>query len=507
MKSLSKFVIFSFLVTSLTAFLANAERVVILHTNDTHSQIDPTDNDFGGIVRRKAAIDSVRRSEPNVLLVDAGDAVQGTLYFTLFSGEVEQKLLNEMAYDVQIVGNHEFDNGLESLKKAYLQASPTIVSSNYDFSDTPLQGIFKDYVVKQVGNKRIGFLGININPDGLINPRNIEGVKYIDPLEAANKTADYLKNKLMVDAVVAVTHIGYRRDENSTQLIDPELAQWSRNIDIIIGGHSHTDLRPYSPMTKMPNLDGDTVLIVQNKKAGQDLGEVILDFSDNGIFKDWKKISIDTRHDANTDPELTTIIEPYRAKVDSIANEPLVAIHGEFTNRSMLNFATDFVYREGSRLNKNKKVDLSIVNKGGIRRNFIGPTLTVGQVISAFPFDNRIVVVDIKGSDLREIFNIMARHQGNGIGGAAEAMMSDDYTSCEWININGKPIDDNAVYRVATIDYVAGGGDNMWPFKKSRLVAESDKILYNDMLDYFRAQHHSLKANDEIRMHHSSNLE
>lgn len=490
------------LIATLSTFQAMSERVVILHTNDTHSQIDPNDKNLGGVARRKAAIDSVKRVEPNVLVVDAGDAVQGTLYYTLFGGKVEQNVMNMLGYDVQIVGNHEFDNGVKPLADNYSDARPTVISSNYEITNPLLSKLFKKNVVKQVGNKRIGFLGLNVNPEGLINKRNAEGVAYVDALESANRTAKYLRDTLKVDAVVAVTHIGYRRDENSTQWIDPEIAAKSRGIDLIIGGHSHSDLRPGASLTKIPNLDGDTVTIVQNKNGGQEMGEVTLNFEEGGLSIDWAKILIDSRYDKYPDTSIEQFLAPYREKVDSVADEPIAPLEGEFTDGAMLNYVADFIFNRGRELNTGK-VDLAIVNKGGIRRNYIGDKLTVGQVITAFPFDNRVVVIDVKGSDLREVFDIMARQRGNGVSHNVTAMMSEDFSKCDWIKINGSELADDKIYRVATIDYVAGGGDNMTPFKESTILKESDDIVYVDMLNLIKRSGSPLKADPTPRMLHA----
>lgn len=133
---------------------ASSEHLVILHTNDTHSQIDPNNKDQGGILRRKVLVDSVRSARQNVMLVDAGDAVQGTLYFSLYGGEVEQKMMNALGYDIQILGNHEFDNGIDELAKMYAGVNATKLATNYDLSDTKLSSMFRPYTIKQIGDKK-----------------------------------------------------------------------------------------------------------------------------------------------------------------------------------------------------------------------------------------------------------------------------------------------------------------------------------------------------------------
>ena len=163
---------------------------------------------MGGVVRRKVLIDSVRGEHENVMLVDAGDAVQGSLYYTLFGGEVERKLMNALGYDIQILGNHEFDKGMEQLAKEWKQLNANRLSTNYDFTGSALEGMFVPAVMCKVGDKTIGFIGINLDPAGIISEANYKGVKYIDGIKAANEEAARLKAE-GADMVIAVTHIGY----------------------------------------------------------------------------------------------------------------------------------------------------------------------------------------------------------------------------------------------------------------------------------------------------------
>lgn len=191
------------------SILADAEKLVLLHTNDTHSQIDPNDKNLGGIQRRKVIVDSVRAEYPNVLLMDAGDAVQGTLFFTIYGGEVETRMMNELEYDYAILGNHDFDNGVHALAENLEDSDVDWISTNYDFEGSELEGFFKPYDIKEFGDKKVGIIGINLNPKGMISEGNYDGVKYLDAIKAANSTAWHLKHNEKVDAVIALTHVGY----------------------------------------------------------------------------------------------------------------------------------------------------------------------------------------------------------------------------------------------------------------------------------------------------------
>jgi 5'-nucleotidase len=251
------------------ATLVAQERLVILHTNDTHSRIEPlpptdaTAPGKGGVVRRASYIDQVRAAEDQVLLFDAGDFFQGTPYFNLFKGEVEIKAMNLMRYDAATLGNHEFDYGLEVLAKGIRMADFPIVSSNYDFSETPLAGMTKPYLILKKGKLRIGVIGINIQPKGLIAEANYKGLKFLDPEETANELAEKLRREHKCDMIVCLSHLGYQADLR--------LAESSRNIDLILGGHSHTYLP--EPVERR-NRDNRPVMIFQTNGRGVYVGKI-----------------------------------------------------------------------------------------------------------------------------------------------------------------------------------------------------------------------------------------
>ena len=260
------------------AMAVSAEDLVILTTNDTHSNIDFDKDGRGGILPRKAIIDSVRRAEKNVILVDAGDMVQGSLYFKFFRGDVEYPLFNMMNYDIRILGNHEFDNGLKELADHWKDVKADRLSANYGFRGTAAEGLFKPYVIKKIGKRKIGFIGINVDPHSLISKENYEGMTYTDAIKTANETAEMLKKQKKCDLVVAVTHIGYEPAPGKAS--DVELARQSRDIDIIIGGHSHTFVDPKTP-DKTPywikNAAGRPVLVTQTGKYGRNVGYIKID--------------------------------------------------------------------------------------------------------------------------------------------------------------------------------------------------------------------------------------
>ena len=300
---------------------AEPNTLVILHTNDTHSQIEPDSKDIGGVMRRKAVIDSIRAAEKNVLLVDAGDAVQGTLYFYLYGGEVEQEIMNILGVEERILGNHEFDNGIDSLAAMLRLSDAEKLSSNYDLDETPLAGMFQPYSIKEYGGKKIGLIGINLDPEGIITKGNYDGLKFEPIIATANLMAEKLKKEEGVDAVIAISHIGY----NPSPLVgDSALAVNSRNIDVIIGGHSHDVIDPKTEQgaarSRLKNLDGEEVLVVQTGKAGRKLGKIEINLDSLGLGgrPRYELIDIDGRYDGKIDPVLQATIGKYKHGVDSL---------------------------------------------------------------------------------------------------------------------------------------------------------------------------------------------
>ena len=464
---------------------AAGERLVILHTNDTHSQIDPDDRDRGGILRRKVLIDSVRGVEPNVLLVDAGDAVQGTLFFSLFNGEVERKMMNNLGYDMQILGNHEFDNGMDLLAKEWKQLSADLLASNYDFTGSPMDGVTRPFVIRKYGDRTFGFIAINIDPKGIIDDKKSKGTRYLDGVKMANRYASILKEDYGVDMVIALTHIGY---DGTNGYNDMKLASLTRNIDVIIGGHSHTTIDPDSPTVpdyKFVNLDGDTVLLTQTGSRGVNLGEVVVDLET--MRPSSRLIPVDSRLDKNIDAKAAEILKPYRAAIDSIQSIVIGECVEEFVHGDigLVNLVTDFVYDEAHRMMPGSHIDLCIMNRGGIRCGIpVGP-ITQGRIMMMLPFDNRLQILDIKGSDLIEALEIHTGREGEGVSKGLSVKRKHGKKPENTFYIDGERVAPECIYRVATIDYLADGGDYLTPLKRGKKIALSDDVLYELFIRYF----------------------
>lgn len=477
----------------------SAEHLVILHTNDTHSQIDKTDDDLGGVMRRKVAIDSVRAVERNVLLVDAGDMVQGTLYFNLYRGEVEHKVVNALGYDVATLGNHEFDNGMTELAGLLRNDNATWISTNYKVENTPLSGLVVPYVVKEYGGKRIGIMGLNLEPKGMISSRNVKGLEFLDVYEAAEHTAWSLRHNEEADYVVALTHLGYSDKERANDSI---LATVSKDIDIIIGGHSHTPLDPAdakSSPTVIKNAEGEDVVVAQLSSMGTTLGKIDIDL-DNGEIR-TSVIPLDSRFDGKNDEKLQEMLAPYRSKVDSLMSIKLAKSSSPLDKQSIINIFSDLMLKQGAALT-GEKVDIAILNNGGIRNTLPSGNISEGHIIMVLPFENKIEVLRLKGEVLSRVLAQMGKGRINGVSGNVDVTYDVAAGECSRIVINGKGIDPERYYNVVTIDYLADGGDYLSAMTEGEVIAISDNILSRDIMNGLRKYKKTLKPETTERLHY-----
>lgn len=278
----------SFLLASgtfpLSAFTDDPDitKLTILHTNDVHSRIEPFPMDggrnqgLGGAERRAKMIENVRSTEDHVLLFDSGDIFQGTPYFNMFGGELEIKLMSKMKYDAATMGNHDFDAGIEGFEKQMVHANFPFVVSNYDFDDTVLNGKIEKYKIFEKGGIKIGVIGAGIELDGLVPAELFKETRYLDPIQQAQDQAHFLKNEKRCDFVICLSHLGYKY--NHSKVSDIHLAQNTKDIDLILGGHTHTFMRKADIRR---NMLGNEVIVSQAGWAGILLGQIHIYFERN----------------------------------------------------------------------------------------------------------------------------------------------------------------------------------------------------------------------------------
>lgn len=438
---------------------ASGEHLVIIAVNDTHSQIDPASDNLGGLKRRLAIYEKVRRENPNTLTVHLGDAVQGTMYFSLYGGAVEYPLMNRMGYDIIILGNHEFDLGLDSLYHYYKDVNARKLSCNYDLSATPLDGLFEPYIIKAVGDKRIGIFGINVGAEGLISRDNYKGMRYLRSIDVADATAKYLKEVQKVDYTVMLSHIGYDSydpsEPNDTMIIGS-----SHYIDLVIGGHSHTTVKPGTDMAKIKNADGRMIPIGQNGKHGKYVATYDIDAETGEIVHSLIKVDSSWDDDASRYTDIDAFLAPFRHGVDSVMNNPIAHSKRSFSNSSQTaqNWVSDATMEMMPKLSGIRNIDCAIMNKGGVRVDMPQGLVTEGVITSMFPFDNRFVVLELTGQQLLDAIQVMAARDGDAVSKELKVTYAKGGKVLS-AKLRGKAIKPEKKYVVATIDYLANGGD------------------------------------------------
>jgi 5'-nucleotidase len=263
------------------AFSAFAQKhLTILHTNDTHScvlPLKPTLADTllagrAGFLRRISMIEQERAKDKSLLLFDSGDFSQGSPFYTLFKGDVEIGLMNRMHYDAGTIGNHEFDFGMQNMARIFKKANFPILCSNYDVKGTPLDGVVKTYTILKKNGVKIGVFALDPKLEGLVSKANYGTIKYLDPLTVANEMAAMLKNEKKCDLVICISHLGWEEKGMGDQM----MIAGSRNIDLVLGGHSHTY---FKTLRYVKNLDGKDIPVDQNGKNAIYVGKMILNLT------------------------------------------------------------------------------------------------------------------------------------------------------------------------------------------------------------------------------------
>jgi len=281
---------------SLSSFAEpTVKKITILHTNDVHSHIDPFPVDdpkypnMGGAARRATLIQELRNQNPNTLLLDAGDIFQGTPYFNYYGGELEFKLMSMMQYDLATLGNHDFDNGLAGFKKQLPHGTFDFVSANYDFKNTILDGLVKPYKIFVKDSIKIGIFGLGIELHGLVEQKNYLETVYNDPLAVAQDMARTLRHNEKCDLVICLSHLGFLYTNDPSKICDLTLARNTKDIDLIIGGHTHTFLnKPYIEK----NTEGKEVLVNQVGCYGLNLGQIDFYFEQGRMSSKGKTIVV-----------------------------------------------------------------------------------------------------------------------------------------------------------------------------------------------------------------------
>ena len=460
---------------------------VILFTNDFHSQIEPLSKeetynaDRGGIKRIKALVDSVRTAEKTVFLADAGDYVQGTYYFSLLNGAVEMKVMDEIGYDVRTVGNHEFDKKVSCLYDMLTWSNVPVVASNYDFSSTSLANRIEQSMIIEKNGIKVGFIGLNVKLDNLVAPSACEGVEWQNAINVADNLAKDLRDR-GADIVIALSHLGYEKNSTATYY-DRGMAMNTKHIDMIIGGHSHTFLN-YPDWIQ--NKNNVSVPVVQTGSKGICLGYAKIKFNEDGKPSfTYKLIPVKNHLDKKLDPEFSSIVDEYTASVsykmeEVIGNCPQAIRKG--TPESPLYNLTGDALIWMAKEYMDVDADVSLYNSGGLRAEISAGDLTIGDVYAVYPFDNVLSIVTLKGSDLKTMFNYVASSGGLPVNSGVKLVISNKKVKS--VTVNGKAIDNNKTYTVATIDYLVEL--ERYGFENAVSRIDAPEIIRDYFVGYFR---------------------
>jgi len=493
--------------------------LTIMHMNDTHAHADLMPN-------MVTAIKEVRAADPNALLFNAGDVFSGTLYFNQFKGKADLALLNMMDIDAMIFGNHEFDlgsgeNGHKSLSEFVSQANFPFLSANVDFSgdaymtniannsytESPEDGIVYNGMVKEVNGEKVGIFGLTTEDTANISsPVNVKFQNYI---EKANEAVAAFESK-GINKIIAVTHIGY--DSNPEMGNDLQLAKYVDGIDVIVGGHSHTQLNePVVITADEAGAAKDPTVIVQAYQYTQLLGELKVEFDENGVVVGQAGQLIDVASKA-ADPEAVAVLAPYKAEIDSLTNQetgavakkPLLNPRLTDSNVSVRanetelgNLVTDAMLAKAKE--KNGNVVIAMQNGGGIRAAIDEGPITTGEVIAVLPFGNDPAFVQLTGEEIKQILEYSVRLAPAESGGFLHVSgMKFTYDSTKEegsrvvsmqvkVNDQYEDIKADQTYLVTTNNFTAKGGDGYEVFAKAYQegrVQDMGAIDWEQLRDY-----------------------
>ncbi|MDR2246261.1 MAG: 5'-nucleotidase C-terminal domain-containing protein, partial [Treponema sp.] len=462
--------------------------LVLLHTNDHHGVVLPN-NGRGGLAQVAAYIKAVKATNPQVLLVDAGDINTGTALSNMFAAEPDILAYNLMGYDAAIFGNHEFDGDQAKLLKQLGQAKFPFISSNIKTADGRYLGN-TPYLVKKYDGFTVGLFGITTLRTKIIASPDTSLV-FINEIDAAREMVNILRNQEKVDIVIGLTHIGDVK-EDADHITSPELAAAVPGIDIIVDGHSHS-------FFAAPKKAGDTWIVSANE-WGKYVGHGKLSVR-NGKLADfaWAPVEI------APDNAITAMLEPYIKK----ANESLKEVVGEaadtfvFGNRltryqetalgNMITDANVWYFKNVY----NQQIDFAFHNGGNIRAELPKGPITQEQILTILPFENYLYIVSLKGSDIIELFNFIGAVP-QGAGGFPQFSKEVRYTIDKTpgqdkgvvkdLTIGGAPVDPGKTYRFCTNDYILGGGDGYVVMKKAENPFNTSLLLSYVVVEYIKAQ-------------------
>lgn len=508
------------------AAAARADSVVLLHTNDVHSHLDPHGgrggDEVGGAAARAALLARERARGVATLTLDAGDVFQGTPYYNFFRGIPDYRVMSRMGYEAGALGNHDLDDGPDRWLRADREARFPILSANVfvaaesawaaglppvppEVRRLPacwiggarvperarLKQLCDGSLIREAGGRRIALLGLTTGDlPRIVAVGPNRGVAVADPIAVAKVLVPDLRRR--ADVVIVLSHLGLEDDRR--------LAARVPGIDVIVGGHSHTLLRAPVIVSNPADRNGyHGTAIVQAGWGGAWLGRTTLHF-DGSKLAEVSGTVLPVRPGEGEDQGVERVLRPYRDSIATEMSAPLCRTPRAYGTRGLRDGDTplgDFVT---DALREPAHADIAIQNVGGIRAGIPKGEVTVGDLYRVLPFDNRIVVVEMKGWQVRKLLDFIARRIGKGgfaqVSGVRFVIRRDRASN---IHVDGKPLDGNRTYRVATIDFLYDGGDGYTAFSKAG-PAEDTGLGQREAAIEFLQRHPGYRFRDDGRI-------
>lgn len=471
------------LMLMVTASGFAAPELILLHTNDVHGRLESHgDNDQGGLVRVAYLVEQIRAEHgDNVILLDGGDNIHGTNIVNLFDGKSAIEVLNAMEYDAMVLGNHEFNYGQEVLKARMDDANFPVLAGNVFHEDGSVFG-YSAYVFERAGYN-IGVIGLVAQDTPVVtHPNNVQGLQFKDPIEVGKQLATSVRPD--VDLLIALTHIGYE--------LDRKLAEAAPEIDVIVGGHSHTTIESETEV--------NGVIIAQSHEYGNYVGQLRLlmdQHGDLGVLA-YEQDLLPVTGETPKHPEIDRIVahwnELLQAELSEVVGSTRAFLDGE--RASVRRFETNLGNLVADVMRESVDADMAFANGGGIRASISSGEVTVGDVYTVLPFDNTLVKLELTGEQVLEALEHGVRNWPSENGGFLQVSGLSFYINSdaepgsrvEDVIVNGQPLDPNGRYTVATNDFMAAGGDGYAVLAEAELLADTGIMLRDVLVEHFRAQ-------------------
>ena len=467
------------------AIVGTRTKLSVLYTSDMHSRVDPFADDYyykmyagkGGMARVSTKIKELRKLNPNTVVLDSGDYLVGTPYFNYFRGETEIKAMNLIGFDAITIGNHEFDGGVETLRKALSGYKGSRISTNITFEDELAQR----YTVVKAGSIRVGILGLLTDVNGLVTAPNFNGAKFYDPIQAAKAAVAKLEKES--DVIIAISHVGtippwtdeesaggvpdpheeVPEDQESAQISDEKIAAAVPGIDVILSGHTHLLIK----RPKVISAGGKKCQVVSAGFGGGFLGKFDIEVLDGEITGATNNL-IPVNRTVASDPTVEAVIGPYRAQLDPIIKETIGVASADFRRysskdmeSSLNNLAADATLASARKFNP--QVDFAIVSSGTPRNYILAGPITVEDVFYALPWDNKVEIMTVKGDMAKEMLRIQRRPRDikrHAVSNVTYTLIpgSNGNQQIQDVKVGGQPFDPSKTYVIAVTDYMADGG-------------------------------------------------